>query len=92
VSDQGAPNGQNDANVNDPAIDEIFKSLKGTVDFTKALDLMDQWQKVYVDKTVEVPEYFRKDVNVVQPYLKNWTGNPTSTGYTWNVGDWFVQK
>lgn len=92
VSDQAAPNGQNDANINDPAIDQIFKDLKGTVDFSKALDLMDQWQKIYVDKTVEVPLYFRKDVNLVQPYVKNWTGNPTSTGYTWNVGDWYVQK
>ena len=44
------------------------------------------------DQIVEVPLYFRKDVNLVQPYVKNWTGNPTSTGYTWNVQDWFVQK
>ncbi|MEI8333399.1 MAG: ABC transporter substrate-binding protein [Chloroflexota bacterium] len=91
-STQGAPNGQNDANVNSPELDQILASLKGTVDFSKALDLMAQFQKVYVDQVVEVPIYFRKDVNVVQPYVKNWTGNPTSVGYTWNVGDWFIQK
>ncbi len=92
VSTQTEPNGQNDASVNSPQVDQILTSLKDTVDFTKALDLMAQWQQVYVDQVVEVPEYFRKDVNVVQPYVKNWTGNPTSTGYTWNVGDWYVQK
>jgi len=73
-------------------VDQILNSLKGTVDFQKALDLMTQWQQVYVDQVVEVPLYFRKDVHLVQPYVKNWTGNPTSTGETWNVGDWFVQK
>jgi len=92
VSDQVPPNGQNDGQVNSPEADQIFNDLKNTVDFSKALDLMTQWQKVYVDQVVEVPIYFRKDVSLVQPYLKNWTGNPTSTGYTWNVGDWFLQK
>lgn len=89
---QEAPNGQNDAQVKDPTVDKILDDLKGTVDFAKGLDLMTQWQKIYVDQVVEVPLYFRKDVNLVQPYIGNWTGNPTSTGYTWNVGDWFLNK
>jgi peptide/nickel transport system substrate-binding protein len=91
-STQQAPNGQNDASVNSPELDAVLAGLKGTVDFSKALDLMAQFQKIYVDQIVEVPLYFRKDVNLVQPYVKNWTGNPTSQGYTWNVQDWFVQK
>jgi peptide/nickel transport system substrate-binding protein len=91
-STQVPPAGQNGTQVNSPEVDQILNSLKNTVDFTKALDLMAQWQKVYVDQVVEVPLYFRKDVHLVQPYVKNWTGNPTSTGETWNAGDWFVQK
>jgi ABC-type transport system substrate-binding protein len=91
-STQVPPAGQNGSQVNSPEVDQILNSLKSTVDFTKALDLMAQWQKVYVDQVIEVPLYFRKDVHLVQPYVKNWTGNPTSTGETWNVGDWFVQK
>jgi peptide/nickel transport system substrate-binding protein len=87
-----APKGQNDAQVNDPKLDSILDELKSTVDFTKAKDLMAQFQNEYVDQVVEVPEYFRKDVNLVQPYVKNWTGNPSSVGYLWNVQDWFIQK
>lgn len=91
-SSQVEPNGQNDAKINSPEIDQILTDLKGTVDFSKAKDLMAQFQKVYVDQAAEVPLYFRKDVNLVQSYVKNWTGNPSSTGYLWNVQDWFVQK
>jgi len=91
-SSQMEPNGSNDAQVNSPELDAVLDGVKGTVDFSKALDLMAQWQKVYVDQVVEVPEYFRKDVNLVQDYVKNWTGNPSSTGYSWNIQDWFIQK
>jgi peptide/nickel transport system substrate-binding protein len=91
-SSQFEPNGQNDAKVSVPAIDQALDQLKTTVDFVKALDLMKQFQVAYVTDAVEVPLYFRKDVNLVQPYVKNWTGNPSSVGYLWNVQDWFVQK
>jgi peptide/nickel transport system substrate-binding protein len=91
-SSQFEPNGQNDAKVSVPAIDDSLTQIKGTVDFAKALDLMKVFQGAYVEQAVEVPLYFRKDVNLVQPYVKNWTGNPSSVGYTWNVQDWFVQK
>ena len=90
-SGQEAPKGQNDAQVNDPDIDRVLDELKSTVDFAKAKELMAEFQKLYVDKVVEVPLYFRKDVNLVNPKIGNWTGNPTSTGYTWNVGDWFIK-
>jgi len=89
---QEAPNGQNDAQIKSPEIDKILDDLKGTVDFPKAVDLMSQWQKVYVDQVVEVPLYFRKDVNIVNAKVLNWTGNPTSTGYAWNIGDWYLGK
>ena len=91
-SSQVAPNGQNDAQVNDPDIDRILNELKTTADFTKGLALMKEFQKIYVEQAVEIPLYFRQDVNVVQPYVKNWFGNPTSVGHTWNCADWFIQK
>jgi peptide/nickel transport system substrate-binding protein len=91
-SSQVAPNGQNDAQINDPELDKVLNDLKTTADFAKGLDLMKSFQKIYVDAVVEVPIYFRKDVNLVQPYVKNWFGNPTSVGHTWNAQDWFIQK
>ncbi len=91
-SSQVAPNGQNDAQINDPELDKILNDLKNTADFAKGLELMKGFQKIYVDAVVEVPLYFRKDVNLVQPYVKNWFGNPSSIGHTWNSADWFIQK
>ena len=91
-SSQVAPKGSNAAQINDPELDKILNELKTTADFSKGLDLMKTFQKIYVEKVVEVPIYFRKDVNVVQPYVKNWFGNPSSTGHTWNAQDWFIQK
>jgi peptide/nickel transport system substrate-binding protein len=91
-SSQFEPNGQNDAKVSVPAIDTDLQTILNSVDFDKARELMADFTKQYVDQAVEVPLYFRKDVNLVQPYVKNWTGNPSSVGYTWNVQDWFIQK
>jgi peptide/nickel transport system substrate-binding protein len=91
-SSQPAPNGQNDAQVNIKELDTVLDSLKTTADFSKGLDLMKQFQKLYVDQAIEVPIYFRHDVNVVQTYVKNWFGNPTSVGHTWNAQDWYIQK
>jgi peptide/nickel transport system substrate-binding protein len=91
-SGQEAPDGQNDAQVNLPELDTVLDSLKNTADFSKGLDLMKTFQKIYVEQAVEVPLYFRHDVNVVQPYVKNWYGNPTSVGHTWNAQDWYIQK
>ena len=91
-STQVAPTGQNDGQVNVPELDKILDDLKTTADFAKGLALMQEFQKIYVDEAVEVPLYFRKDVNIVQPYVKNWFGNPTSVGHTWNAADWFIQK
>jgi peptide/nickel transport system substrate-binding protein len=91
-STQVAPSGQNDAQINDPNLDKVLDDLKTTADFAKGLELMKEFQKIYVEQVVEVPLYFRQDVNLVQPYVKNWFGNPTSVGHTWNAADWFIQK
>jgi len=91
-SGQEAPNGQNDAQVNIPELDKVLDDLKTTADFAKGLALMQEFQKIYVEQAIEVPLYFRHDVNVLQPYVKNWFGNPTSVGHTWNAQDWYIQK
>jgi len=53
---------------------------------------MAQWQKVYVEKTIEIPLYFRKEVYLVSPKVVNFTGNPTSQGPTWNAFDWGITQ
>jgi peptide/nickel transport system substrate-binding protein len=91
-SSQFEPNGGNDASVKDPEIDQILEGVKGTVDFAKIKDLMAGWQKAYVDKTIEIPLYFRKEVYLVSPKVVNYTGNPTSQGPTWNAFDWGITQ
>ena len=89
-SSQIEPNGGNDGFIKDPDVDRILEGVKGTVDFSKIKSLMAEWQQVYVNKTIEIPLYFRKEVYLVNPKVTNFTGNPTSTGPTWNVYDWSI--
>jgi len=89
-SSQVEPNGGNDGSIVDPDVDAIMDGVKGTVDFAKIKELMANWQKIYVDKTIEIPLYFRKEVSLVSPKVKGFTGNPTSAGPTWNAYDWSV--
>jgi peptide/nickel transport system substrate-binding protein len=91
-SSQVEPDGSNDASIKDPDVDRIMDGVKDTVDFTKIRDLMAEWQKVYVEKTIEIPLYFRKEVYLVNPKIVNFTGNPTSIGPTWNTYDWSVTQ
>jgi|SwirhisoilCB3_FD_contig_71_2747242_length_2366_multi_3_in_0_out_0_2 peptide/nickel transport system substrate-binding protein len=91
-SSQIEPNGGNDGFIKDPDVDRIMDGVKGTVDFAKIKELMAEWQKIYVEKTIEIPLYFRKEVYLVSPKVTNFTGNPTSQGPTWNTYDWSVSQ
>lgn len=91
-SNQFEPAGTNDAKVDDPDIDAALNAVKTTVDFNVVLDNMATFQKVYEDKTVEVPLYFRKNVSIVSPSVANFTDNPTATGPTWNAQHWYFTK
>jgi peptide/nickel transport system substrate-binding protein len=88
-SSQFEPNGQNDGQVSDPAIDEALTNVKNTVDFSVVLANMATFQQIYQDKTIEVPLYFRQEVYLKNPKIVNFTGNPTSTGPLWNAQHWW---
>ena len=53
---------------------------------------MATFQKVYVDKTVEIPLYYRKNVELAGPRLGNYFANGTQAGSTWNSEDWFAKS
>ena len=90
-SSQFEPNGANDAQVNDPGIDAAFDLVKTSVDFVAIKHAMADFQKIYVEKTVEVPLYYRKQVDLFGPRIGNFFGNPTQAGPTWNAFDWYVK-
>jgi peptide/nickel transport system substrate-binding protein len=90
-SSQFNPDGANNASVKDPAIDAAMDKVKDSVDFDDIRTAMAEFQRIYVEKTVEVPLYYRKLVELVGPKLGNFTANPTQAGPTWNAVDWYVK-
>ena len=85
------PAGGNDAQVNDPDLDKALDAVKNTVDFVAVKHAMSTFQHIYVDKTIEIPLYFRNEVNAVDPKVGNFFANPTQAGLTWNAVDWYVK-
>jgi peptide/nickel transport system substrate-binding protein len=90
-SSQFEPEGANDAQIVDPAIDAAWATVKNTVDFVEIKHALAEFQKIYVEKTVEVPLYYRKQVDLFSPRLGNFFANGTQAGPTWNAVDWFVK-
>jgi peptide/nickel transport system substrate-binding protein len=87
-----APDGGNDAFVSDPDLDAALDTVKGTVDFAEVKAAMADFQRIYVEQTIEVPLYFRKNVELVDPKVQNFTGNPSTAGPYWNSQDFWIQE
>jgi peptide/nickel transport system substrate-binding protein len=90
-STQFEPKGVNDAQVKDAGIDKALDAVQNNVDFKLVRDAIAEFQKIYVEQTVEIPLYYRKNVDLVGPKLGNFFANPTQAGPTWNAVDWFVK-
>jgi peptide/nickel transport system substrate-binding protein len=91
-SSQNRPSGANDAQVKDPDLDAALDAVKNNVDFTVIKDAMNTFQKVYVEKTVEIPLYYRKNVELSGARIGNFFANGTQVGSTWNGEDWFAKN
>ena len=91
-SSQFDPEGVNDAQVKDPEIDASMDAVRNSVDFKVIKDAMADFQRVYVEKTVEVPLYYRQNVDLHSTKAGNFVGNPTQAGPTWNAVDWYVKQ
>jgi peptide/nickel transport system substrate-binding protein len=90
-STQFNPVGGNNAFVSDPDVDKSLEDVKNNVDFAVVRDAMAVFQTLYAEKTIEVPLYYRKNVELAAPRLGNYFANGTQAGSTWNGEDWFVQ-
>jgi len=90
-SSQFNPDGANNASVQDSDIDASLRTVKDSVDFKVIKDAMATFQKIYVDKTVEIPLYYRKQVDLASAKLGNFFANPTQAGPTWNIVDWYAK-
>jgi peptide/nickel transport system substrate-binding protein len=90
-SSQFEPNGANDAQVNDPAIDDAYDLVRGGVDFAKIKEAMATVQQVMSEKTVEIPLYYRKSIELHSAAPGNFFANGTQAGPTWNAVDWYAK-
>ena len=91
-SSQFDPAGVNDAQVKDPDIDASMDAVRNSVDFDVIKKAMADFQRLYVEKTVEVPLYYRQNVDLHSAKAGNFVGNPTQAGPTWNAVDWYVKQ
>jgi peptide/nickel transport system substrate-binding protein len=89
-SSQFEPNGANDAQVKDDTLDAAYDLVRSSVDFAKIKTAMADVQKVMYEKTVEIPLYYRKSIELHSPALGNFFANGTQAGPTWNVVDWYA--
>jgi peptide/nickel transport system substrate-binding protein len=89
-SSQFRPDGANDAQVKNADVDKALDDVKNNVDFSVIRDAMATFQKAYVDQTVEVPLYYRKQVELANG-VGNYLTNGSQVGSTWNGEDWFRQ-
>ena len=62
--------------MKDTGIDAALDTVKNSVDFAVIKDAMAEFQKIYVEKTVEIPLYYRKNVDLVGPKLGNFFAQP----------------
>jgi peptide/nickel transport system substrate-binding protein len=90
-SSQFEPDGANDAQIVDPAIDAAYDLVRSSVDFAAIKDAMADVQTVMYEKTVEIPLYYRKAIELHSPTLGNFWANGSQAGPTWNAVDWYVK-
>jgi peptide/nickel transport system substrate-binding protein len=90
-SSQFEPDGSNDAQIVDAGIDEAYDLVRSSVDFAAIKEAMATVQQVMYDKTVEIPLYYRKSIELHSPTLGNFWANGTQAGPTWNAVDWYVK-
>ena len=92
IPDTAPHDGENISRIDLPALDADYDTIAANADLTKVRAAMFAIQDIYGSdrNTYELPLYFRKDVWLVNPQLRNFVGNPTASAGEWNIGDWWV--
>jgi peptide/nickel transport system substrate-binding protein len=86
----GDHSGSNDTRFSDPTMDAALTALKSDVDLAAQQKDAGAVQDAYVGGTPEIPLYYRAETTGIGVHLGGWPMfNPSATGPTWNVEDWF---
>ena len=83
------PDGANAGRVNVPKIDRAIDTLGRSMDADAVFSAMKTFQKLFHTKTAEIPLYFRQDVQIADPHLRNISDDPATGGLLWNVQHWW---
>jgi peptide/nickel transport system substrate-binding protein len=86
----GDHSGSNDTRFSDPSMDAALTALKADVDPAAQQKDAGAVQDAYVGGTPEIPLYYRAETTGIGAHLGGWPMfNPSATGPTWDVEDWF---
>jgi len=91
-SSQIPPAGGNWSRINIPEVDTAWDTVKNNLDFSIVKKAVGDFSDMYVEQAIEVPLYYRKNVDLANAVLGNFFQNPTQQGPTWNAQDWYSTK
>lgn len=67
--------GNNHSQWSNPDYDALIEESSNTLDQEKRFELFEEANKLLSDETPVLPLYLYSDINLVQPYVKNWHPN-----------------
>jgi peptide/nickel transport system substrate-binding protein len=84
--------GQNVTRTCDPKFDDLWNTVKSNLDLAKAREAMWGVQDYLNAHIAQIPLFFWKDVNLVNPKLHNMFQNSTTEQILWNIDDQWADQ
>ena len=84
--------GQNVTRTADPAFDKLWNTVKDNLDLAAARSAMWDVQDYLNDHVTQIPLFFWKDANLVNPKLHNMLQNSTTEQILWNIDDQWAEQ
>lgn len=71
--------------------DEILHKVPVTLDEAARKEMLQRQQRIWTEELPVLPMFFRTDVAITHPALKNWRLTGMMTPITWNAEEWSFQ-
>ncbi len=85
------PGGTNYGHIDDPHLDAVLQTERGTLDFTARVTALKQAQQIVVAQQYDVtPLYLWPVITLTTNALKDDIPGPALDAVNWNVADWWV--
>ena len=92
--DLGDHSGANEMRYSNPEMDAAWEIVNTSLDPVAIKDAMAKIQDIYASdqNTFELPFFNHRNVWLVSPKVKNFTGNPSTATGNWNTEDWWLSE